>query len=651
MLRNKCLIAVIGFISLAVVSQTSLALEEPKKTEEVTYILISSKDLEHVNTVLRSSIKALFPDSRETFLNYNSEQARKYIEELEIKFVPFVIFDDSIATSDRFFGMVRNKMISKIKGRYVIPDEQLKMGEIMFLERKRQLRKLSIFAESFSPYAQEAEAALINFIRQNKLNIDVSVKYLVDFNEFGIFSPRGPEEIREDLRQIIIEKYYPDKFLDYLLLIQNRNPEQLLEELGISLEDIEARKDEALNLLKQDYEESKTLGIIYSPVFLWENVYLVPNLQVLKQHSPFNIRKVRVGAISRERLPGPVPIEFFFSDACHSCRKVKEDVLPQIESKYKDKITINYHDVTDREEYKLKLALEKEYGVLKGGIPEIFLPTVALEGMNSIKENLASAIEEILEQKVKPAAEKKTPEADPILSKFFTFSPAVVAFAGLADGINPCAFATIVFFVSFLALNSFRKEQITYISSSFIFAVFLTYLALGLGIFQALRKLQAFSFWSQLVYFAVAFLALGVGIYNLCDYIKYKRTGQTRGCSLKLYNRLRALADNRRALIILIIAAFINGVIIALLESACTGQVYLPTIAFVMKVPHLRLHAFLYLVLYNLLFIIPLIFVFLLAYRGVASEKFAAFTEKHYGGIKIAYVVLFFSLALLLFIF
>lgn len=360
---------------------------------------------------------------------------------------------------------------------------------------------------------------------------------------------------------------------------------------------------------------------------------------------------MRVKAYILALLLLPVPIDFFYSSGCPSCVKMKEGILSEVKSKYKDKIVINYHDTSNPDEHRLKLALEKAYDVTRGSIVEIFLPNEALIGKGVIEENLDEAIEEALEQQQKPILARTRPsKIDPILNKFSTFGPAVVLFAGLADGINPCAFATIVFFVSFLAINSYRKNQISYIGSTFIFAVFLTYLALGLGIFQVLKRLQFFSFWSRLIYLAIAFLALGLGVYHLIEYIIYKRTGRTKGCSLKLYNRLRSIADSRRAFIVVVILAFVNGFIIALLESACTGQVYFPTIAFVSKVPSLRIHAFLYLVLYNLAFILPLVFVFFLAYKGATSEKFTSFTERHFGGIKITYALLFFSLAILLFL-
>lgn len=341
----------------------------------------------------------------------------------------------------------------------------------------------------------------------------------------------------------------------------------------------------------------------------------------------------------------PVPIHFFYSNDCRSCLSIKKATLTKLEFKYKDKIAIYFHEISDPDEFELKLAMEEQYGISEGSIPQIFLPTVALEGKDTIRNELAGAIDEILQGGTQRASNKIIAEKSRILDKFTTFSPAVITIAGLVDGINPCAFATIVFFISFLTLNSYRKDQIAYIGSTFIVAVFLTYLALGLGIFVAFKKLEVFSLFSQLLYYIIALLALGLGIYSLCDYIKYKRTGETKGCSLKVYNRLRSLTESRRGSIVLIIAAFINGFIIALLESACTGQVYFPTIAFVAKVPRLRTSAFLYLVLYNLAFILPLLGIFVLAYKGFTSEKIALFTNRHLGGIKLATTVLFFSLA------
>jgi cytochrome b561 len=92
--------------------------------------------------------------------------------------------------------------------------------------------------------------------------------------------------------------------------------------------------------------------------------------------------------------------------------------------------------------------------------------------------------------------------------------------------------------------------------------------------------------------------------------------------------------------------AFVTGFVISLLEFACTGQVYLPTIIYVMSQPELASQAFLYLVLYCLMFILPLVVVFVLSYFGTSSEQLSQFVNRHTSTIKFITGVLFVGLAL-----
>ena len=89
-----------------------------------------------------------------------------------------------------------------------------------------------------------------------------------------------------------------------------------------------------------------------------------------------------------------------------------------------------------------------------------------------------------------------------------------------------------------------------------------------------------------------------------------------------------------------------TGLIVSILELACTGQVYLPTIIFVMGVPELRARAFAYLLLYNLLFVLPLVVVFLFVYHGSNSRQLMRIMRQRAGTIKLATTVLLFGMAI-----
>ena len=65
-------------------------------------------------------------------------------------------------------------------------------------------------------------------------------------------------------------------------------------------------------------------------------------------------------------------------------------------------------------------------------------------------------------------------------------------------------------------------------------------------------------------------------------------------------------------------------------------------------VPELRAHAVAYLVLYNLMFVVPLVIVFLLSYYGTTSDQLAQFFRSHAASVKLCTAVFFFALAGLL---
>jgi hypothetical protein len=97
-----------------------------------------------------------------------------------------------------------------------------------------------------------------------------------------------------------------------------------------------------------------------------------------------------------------------------------------------------------------------------------------------------------------------------------------------------------------------------------------------------------------------------------------------------------------------LITGFILGFIVAFYEFPCTGQIYLPIIFVLKGISALKLTAILYLALYNLMFILPLIFVFGFVYWGTTSNQIAQIMQKHLGRIKLLSALLFGLLAVLL---
>jgi cytochrome c biogenesis protein CcdA len=367
---------------------------------------------------------------------------------------------------------------------------------------------------------------------------------------------------------------------------------------------------------------------------------------------------VKILASDKQDLPKLI---IFHSPSCHRCIQVKQEVMPGIEKEFKDKVIFEYRDVSQIENYKMLLGLlQGNPGGLKYQVPLFYLRGKFLTADGQLRDNLRNFITAGIKR-------NSVTGFNPVdlVAYFKTFVPAAVVFAGLSDGINPCAFTVIVFFISFLALQGYRKRDLILIGLTFILAVFLTYLSLGLGIFNFFYRFAGFWVVTHLLNIIVGTLSIMFGVFAIYDFIEFKKTGSTEGLILQLPKPIKERIhkvvgffyrkslqekqqNSKPGLGRLLFSALITGFLVSLLEAVCTGQVYLPTISFVLKSTTLKLEALGYLLLYNIMFIVPLMVIFVLALLGTSSQQFSDFLKKHLGLIKILMVILFFGLGVYL---
>jgi cytochrome c biogenesis protein CcdA len=221
--------------------------------------------------------------------------------------------------------------------------------------------------------------------------------------------------------------------------------------------------------------------------------------------------------------------------------------------------------------------------------------------------------------------------------------------AGLVDGINPCAFTTLIFLLASLALAGKGRREVLAIGALFSLGVFLTYLAVGLGLFAALRAASGVALVSSILRWAlfaalVVFAALSVYDYFLI------RAGKASEMLLQLPNalkgRIHASIRTRARSAALAGSSLVLGFLVSIFEFACTGQVYLPTLAYLARMQK-RTDALGLLLVYNLCFIAPLLVVFAASYFGVSSKRITVLFQKRMGAVKLALAAAFLGLAVL----
>lgn len=356
---------------------------------------------------------------------------------------------------------------------------------------------------------------------------------------------------------------------------------------------------------------------------------------------------------------GQVVVRVFYLPTCRACHKVMEDIIPSLQKKYRDRVRWEYIDASIEADYKKFVSLEKQAG-RSLGTPALVIGKNILVGVTETADSLDRLIAGELARDGTQDFVLDESGVD-LLERFKSFGPWAIVGAGLVDGFNPCAFTVIIFFISFLTLMGYKRREMALIGSAYILAVFLTYLALGLGLFKIFYTLKGFYLVSKSIYFVIGALSIYLAYLAFKDYIIYKKTGNTDAMALQLprviKNKIHKVVGDyyrrdhksrKKALLGLGSSALVVGFLISLLEAVCTGQLYLPTIVFVLKEGSLRARALFYLIVYNIMFILPLVLVLIAALAGVSSKQFEGYARKHLGLIKISMAAVFLALGLVL---
>jgi uncharacterized membrane protein YuzA (DUF378 family) len=214
--------------------------------------------------------------------------------------------------------------------------------------------------------------------------------------------------------------------------------------------------------------------------------------------------------------------------------------------------------------------------------------------------------------------------------------------------------ASLIFFISYLSLAGRKGRDILLIGIAFSSAVFVTYLLIGLGLFESIIALRdKIELISKIIYPIAGLCAAVFFYFSVKDYFKAS-AGKAGEMTLQLPKKVKGIIHKiirkQVRMRYFVLAALTTGFLVSLFEFLCTGQVYLPTIIYITGIPELKTKAMFYLVIYNLLFILPLVVIFLAAYFGATSNKISGIFAKHVSTIKILTALLFFVLAVFMFI-
>lgn len=210
--------------------------------------------------------------------------------------------------------------------------------------------------------------------------------------------------------------------------------------------------------------------------------------------------------------------------------------------------------------------------------------------------------------------------------------PAVVV-AAAVDGINPCAFTVLLLFITAMlatmqageqSLGAIRARMLS-LGGIYVAAVFLTYLALGVGLLKVVDLFTRQHLPARIG----ALAAILFGLWMLKDFFL-----PDLGWRLRAPSRV-AITARQMATKATIPGLIAGGFLIGLCTVPCSGAVYLGVLSLLALQPSALL-GYGYLVLYNLIFVLPLVVILIAASARPTLNRLAHWNLHHKEWVRLA---------------
>ncbi|MCM8763125.1 MAG: thioredoxin family protein [Candidatus Omnitrophica bacterium] len=325
-----------------------------------------------------------------------------------------------------------------------------------------------------------------------------------------------------------------------------------------------------------------------------------------------------------------VIIYFFWGDGCPHCEHEKP-FLEKLKQNYPQVEIKAYETWHNKENLKLYFQLGQAFGVKELSVPATFLGDNVWRGYNdTIAQQIEAKVKNCIEHgcvdaitKINeffpgegivpyfPRAKDIGPEEEavvklPIFGKIDASKislPVFTVILGGLDGFNPCAFFVLLFLLGMLIQARSRARMLA-IGGAFIAvsgAVYFVFMAAWLNLFLLIGQLR-------MITWIAGIIALVISLVNIKDFFFFKK-----GVSLtipdkakpKLFTRMSRLAKSS-SLVPMITGTIILAIAANTYELLCTAGFPMVFTRALTLHKLSNLQYYLYLALYNLVYIVPL---------------------------------------------
>jgi len=208
----------------------------------------------------------------------------------------------------------------------------------------------------------------------------------------------------------------------------------------------------------------------------------------------------------------------------------------------------------------------------------------------------------------------------------------VVVTTAAIDSINPCAIGVLVLMLSVLMGKKLSIKRMMFLGTMYISAVLAVYLLAGLGLLYFLSKIPLYL--TEYIAISVGLIIVGAGLLEIKDFFWYGK-GFSLAIPPYFAKKLHKLTDKSTVGAVIFLGAFVSAV-----ELPCTGAPYLAIITMLSQ--YFDFSAFLMLVLYNIIFVMPLIVILIMVGFGKKLYDIKQWkqSKRHYMRLAIGLVLI-----------
>lgn len=333
-----------------------------------------------------------------------------------------------------------------------------------------------------------------------------------------------------------------------------------------------------------------------------------------------------------------VDLYLFYGKGCPHCIRMQQ-FLQEMQEQYPNLNVVKNEVYFDSENRQLFEDMAGAFGYEVRGVPTAFIDEKVVVGFSDtlgqeIEQEIVRCTEQGCEspasriegkevaKETEPKIEEMPPDIvtveggsspteDPEKTKIKEkLTVGAVMSAAAVDAINPCAFAVLIILMTTI-LATRAKKRALFAGLAFTLSIYISYLFMGIGLYSAIQAAGL----THTFYAVVAALAILVGLFNLKDYLWYGKWFIME-VPLSWRPKLKSLIRGVTS----VPGAFLVGFAVSLFLLPCTSGPYIVILGLLAKVAT-RNYAFALLLIYNFIFVLPMLVITGAIYLGFTTTE------------------------------